>query len=387
LDDLLAGTSGMGEVEAMQPLTRSMLIAATALGTGIGMGWIWRVEREEAGAPASRGIQESKARLSDRAKRAQADAQGESKARVVTELERMEGLTVSEFAVNMADAWMDYGDPDNHLKKALFLSACDAERATAFYLEFKRRNGLKVQDNAMLQEFFTIVGKRDGKEFMEQLLAASPEGVPEIDNVVHGWAVANPQQAVDWLNTIPDGSPYYGIALKGLIWGLAESSPSTAVQVYEQLDAADRNGATARNLILGTLQNHGMKGIYEMVTSAGNEENRRQFLAAGMESGTGRPPAEYVKWMAEPLESAPDLRGHFERMASRWAANAPDEAMNWLMQNGLGGGGRVALSSMAASLVRTGKGAEVDAWLAANPNAPGRSAIQTGKLEASTARQ
>lgn len=371
----------------MQSVTRSMLIAAASLGMGIVIGWmLWggRVEEHER---TSRGMQGWMARTAEGAESARRNAQEASKEAAVTELESMGQMTVSQFAKNMVDAWMDYGDPKNHLKKALYLSACDGERAAAFYLEFKRRSGLTLQENAMLQEFFTIVGKRDGKAFVEQLLAASPKGVPEIDNVVHGWAVANPQQAVEWLNAIPDGSPYYGIALKGLIWGLAESSPSTAVQVYESLDAADRNGTNARNLILGTLQNHGMKGIQEMVNSAANEEDRRMFLKAGMESGTGSPPGEFVKWMAGPLESVPDLRSHFERAASRWAANSPDQAMDWLAQNGLSGGGSVGLTSMAASLVRAGKSGEVEAWLAAHPDAPGHAAIVAGKVTAWDVRQ
>jgi hypothetical protein len=285
----------------------------------------------------------------------------------------------------MADMWMDHFNADNQLRSALCLATCDADQAMAFYREIKRRRGLTFEEwpgggeGGLLCDFLIVVGKRDGKNLMNQMVAAAPKGIAQLESLMHGWAAAKPHEAVDWLNELPADSPYSGLSLRGLMWGLSESSPATALEVFRKLDPADRSGGMVNQIVTPTLGTHGLKGLVELVSGIADESERELFYTAAVRTGVNQPAQEFVKWLAEPLETAPYLKDDFNRMANRWAASAPDDAMAWLRQNGLKSGQSTALSLVAASLAGNGRGSEVAAWLAANPTAPGRAAIEAGK--------
>ena len=305
--------------------------------------------------------------------------QSETPAELVrSQLERMKSMSPDEFAIQMADSWLAYGNVDEHLRRALYLSACNGERAVSFYREYIRRKGGPTHNDQQLREFFTIAAKQDGKRFVTRLLEANPEGVGELDSLVHGWAAKNPSEAVAWINSLPEGTPYYARALKGAVWGLAESSPSQALKVYEQLDANDRNEDTLWGLTNSTVMNHGLKGLTELISGVSGAEEKGGFVMASMEYSMKEPPADFVKWMAEPLEATPALRHNYEQMAARWAVAAPEEALRWLGENALKSSS-TALSVMSAQLIHAGRAKELDAWLTANPSAPGRAAIEAGR--------
>jgi hypothetical protein len=298
---------------------------------------------------------------------------------VASELTKMKTMSVDEFAGHMVDAWLSQsGDPDAPLRRALYLSACDADRGLAFWREYARRKGQKFE-NTVLQDFFNVVASRDGKRFAEKLIEGSPAGAVVLNSVMHGWVLSAPEEAVEWFNALPADSPNYHGALEGMLWGLAENSPARALYVYEQLSAGDQNQLNALNVSLSTMRHHGMKGLNELVAGVKDEAEKQLLLTSVMPHTASEPPGEFVKWMAEPLESAPYLRGNFEQAASRWVANAPEEAMEWLGQNALSSGSDSALSIVAASLARNGRRSELTAWLAANPDAPGQAAIVSGK--------
>jgi hypothetical protein len=291
----------------------------------------------------------------------------------------MKTMPVEEFAIHMVDAWLSKSDsPGNLLRRALYLSACDADRGLAFWREYTRRTGQKFE-NTVLGDFFSVVASRDGKRFAEKLIEASPGGAVVLNSVMHGWAVAAPEEAVEWFNALPADSPNYRGALEGMLWGLAENSPARALSIYEQLNAADQKDRNADNVASSTVINHGIKGLSELVAGVKDEGEKQRLLTTAMPKTTGEPPGEFVKWMAGTLESAPYLRSNFQQMASRWATNAPDEAMAWLQQNALSSGHDTALSLVAAGLVRNGKGDSLAAWLAANPDIPGQAAVVKGK--------
>jgi hypothetical protein len=297
---------------------------------------------------------------------------------VRSELEKMKSMSPDEFAIHMADSWLAYGNVDEHLRRALYLSACDGERAVSFYREYIRRKGGPAQNDQQLREFFTIAAKQDGKRFLTRLLQLNPDGVGELDSLVHGWAAKDPAGAVAWLNSLPEGTPYYSQALKGAIWGLAEESPSRALQVYQQLDSGDRNKDTLWGLTNSTVMNHGLQGLTELLSGLGDSGEKEQFVMASMEYSMKEPPAEFVKWMAGPLEATPALRRNYEQMAARWAVAAPEDALRWLGENAAKASS-AALSVVATQLNNAGKGQELDAWLAAHPSAPGRTAIEAGR--------
>ena len=361
------------------------LIAFAAMGTGIGLGWLFWGERTETRTPGriSRLSPPVSARLpGQRAAEPAQHAREQTALTVAADLENMKSMPVEEFAIHMADAWLSQSDsPGTLLRRALYLSACDADRGLAFWREYTRRTGQKFE-NTVLGDFFSVVASRDGKRFAEKLIEASPGGVVVLNSVMHGWAVSAPEEAVEWFNALPADSPNYHGALEGMLWGLAENSPARALSIYEQLNAADQNDRNAGNVASSTLINHGMKGLSELVAGVKDEAEKQLLLTSAMRKATNEPPGEFVKWMAGPLESAPYLQKNFEQMASRWATSAPDEAMAWLQQNALRSGQDTALSLVAASLARHGKGDDLATWLTANPHAPGQAAIVSGKTGA-----
>jgi len=188
---------------------------------------------------------------------------------------------------------------------------------------------------------------------------------------MHGWAAAKPHEAVDWINELPAESPYSRLTLRGLMWGLAESSPNTALEVFRKLDPADRSGGMIDQIVAPTLGTYGVKGLVELVSGIADESERQQFYTAALRTGANQPAAEFVKWLAGPLETAPYLKDDFSRMAGRWSEKAPDEAVQWLKQAALQPGGTTALTIMATSLARQGRGEDLKTWLAANPRLPG----------------
>jgi hypothetical protein len=370
----------------MKTTVMCTLVSLTALGAGFGGGWLVWGRRGEA-APqtetvAKKLVKDPAAQTATPTPQAPEDDTAHAAEVVATELERIKKMSMKEFSIRMADAWLDYGHPDSHIRRALYLSACDGERATAFYLEFKHRKGLTLQQESPLREFFTMVAKRDGKEFLSEIMSVSPGGVCEIDSLIHGWASASPGEAVEWLNSLPEHSPLYTQSLKGLIWGLAENSPAGALKVFQQLGPSDRNKDTLWGLTSSTVMNHGLKGLTELVAGITDQSQKQQFLMAAMDYGMREPPGEFVKSLARSLEEAPALKGNYNFMATRWTTAAPKEAMAWLGQNGLKSDAPAALAMVTSGLVRNGRTLEVENWLAENPGAPGYIAIETAMREA-----
>ena len=105
--------------------------------------------------------------------------------------------------------------------------------------------------------------------------------------------------------------------LDGAMWGIAETSPATALKVYFELDPADRDTGTAHNIANSTVMNHGVKGFSEFLATVTDENDRKQFLTTGMQYGMREPPGDFVKWMADPLETARYLKNNFARSESR----------------------------------------------------------------------
>lgn len=282
--------------------------------------------------------------------------------RLTTDLAAMEKLSPKSFASAMVDNWLEYASPDAHLKRGLFLDQCNPERAVEFYLEFKRRKGIPLtQNSGELREFFTMMGKRFGPELTERYLALNPDGIPEIDSHIHGWAMAQPKAAVDWLNGLPANSPLYTTSLKGLVWGLGESNPTTALQVYRNLTAADQK-ETVWNMTNSVVEKRGLHSLNQLLESATPSE-RLDILRAAAEHATWRPPAEYVSEMAPHLNVAPFLAKDFPSIANRWVTAAPQEALSWLATNATNDNYAQALSITAQALRNQGLESEVNSAL------------------------
>jgi hypothetical protein len=292
--------------------------------------------------------------------------------------ERIKNLPPAEFAVHMADAWLAVGDPRAHLRRSLCLMNCDTERAVAFYQEYKSRKGLTLKEDASdLRELITMIGRKDGRSFLEQMLQLSPSGSAELDSLIHGWASVDPQASVAWLNDLPEGSPIYSQMLKGLLWGIAENSPSTAAKVFQELAPADRNDATV-HVSDSTVFYHGLTGLNSLLSEISDPEVRRQMAAA---TGTGlamrAKPSEYVQEMAIHITADNRrLSGCFSHMAQRWTQAAPADALAWLTNTAKEPGCEAAITTMTRQLSVAGLNNELVLWMQANPEAPGRTIIE-----------
>ncbi len=304
-------------------------------------------------------------------------------ARVAAELTNLKNLSDADFARSLTDAWLAHGEPDSLLRQGLLVNACDSGKAMAFYTEYKRRKGLSTQQDGgqELREFMTMAGKRYGQEFVTKLIEANPQGVPDLDSLMHGWVMAEPTQAVEWLNALTVDSPIYSNAVQGIVWGLGETAPATAAGVFLKLPAGERDGKLYWSLSSSAVKGHGIAGLNEIAARIPDESERRQLLISGMTYAMREAPADFINGIASHLTTAPELQGPFQTMAGRWVEAAPTEAVAWLGENGTSGTGAAnaaGLVIMARQLSQAGLGGTVNTWLAANPQAPGRAAIEAG---------
>jgi hypothetical protein len=302
------------------------------------------------------------------------------KTHFATELESLRRLSDAEFARRMVDTWFAGEDPDNLLSRALFAEACDSGKAGAFYDEFKRRKGLSGQEEGgrALREFMTMTGKRFGAELAQKMLETHPQGMPELDSLIHGWVTVEPTQAVEWLNSLPEDCPFYSRSLKGIVFGIGEISPASAADIFLKLPAEERNKKFV-SLAGGFIRGQGIAGLNEMAAHFPNETDRVNLLMSSLHYSMEQPPAEFVDGMAGHLSSVPDLSQPLQIMAGRWVKTAPTDAIAWLEKNADNADQAPALGVMASQLSKGGHGDAVIAWLAAHPQSPGRAAVEAGR--------
>jgi len=167
-------------------MKRSVFYASIAIATaaGIGIGWVWRGEEKEfAAGPVSR-ILRSVARTPGATPEMKSGgaAMDHASEVVAAEMEKLKTLPVEAFGRHMADVWLDHFNADSQLRSAFCLASCDADQAMAFYREIKRRRGLTFEEwpgggeGGLLCDFLIVVGKREGKNLMNQMVAAAPGG-------------------------------------------------------------------------------------------------------------------------------------------------------------------------------------------------------------------
>ncbi|MES2475816.1 MAG: hypothetical protein V4640_08550 [Verrucomicrobiota bacterium] len=298
-------------------------------------------------------------------------------AHFATELKSLKRLSDTEFASRMVDTWLAREDPDNLLSRALFSEACDSGKAMAFYDEFKRRKGISNQDDAgpALWNFMFAAGKRYGAELVQKLTETNPQGILEIDTIVHGWVTVESTQAVEWLNSLPEDCPFYSKSLKGIVWGIGETSPDFAADTFLKLPTEERN-QKFESLAGGVINGHGIAGLSKIVSHLPEEKDRANLLLSSLPFAMEKPPADFINGMAKYLSSVPDLSRPMQIMAERWVKTSPNDAIAWLDKNADNADQAAALGVMASQLSQRGHRDAVVAWLAAHPQSPGRAAVE-----------
>lgn len=299
--------------------------------------------------------------------------------RFTAELKSLKSLSDEEFADRMVDIWLARENPDNLLSRALFAEACDSSKAKAFYDEFKRREGFTAEEDAgtQLWAFMFTAGKRFGGELVQKLIEDNPKGILELDTVIHGWVTANPTQAVEWLNSLPEDCPFYSRSLKGIVWGIGEMSPAFAATTFLNLPPEERN-KKFESLAGGAIAGHGITGLVDIAAQLPEETDRANLLTASLPFAMKKPPGEFVAGLAGELSSVPSLLSPFQTMAGRWVQTSPTDAIAWLEKNADSPEQIPALGIMANQLSQAGHDDAVDAWLASHPQSPGRATVEAG---------
>lgn len=296
------------------------------------------------------------------------------------ELKSLKRLSDAEFASRMVETWFARENSDNLLRRALFVEACDSNKAMAFYDEFKRRKGLTSQEDAgtPLWNFMFSAGQRFGPELLQKLTESYPQGIPELDTIVHGWVTANPTQAVEWLNALPEDCPFYSKSLKGIVWGIGEASPNFAANTFLKLPPEERN-QKFESLAGGAINGRGITGLIEIAAQLPDETDRANLLMSSLPFAMNKPPADFINGMAGQLSSVPALSRPFQIMAGRWVNSSPNDAIAWLEKNADNADQAPALGFMASQLSQAGHGDAVVTWLATHPQSPGRAAVEAGR--------
>ncbi len=291
-------------------------------------------------------------------------------------------LSDEEFGKQMSSAWSTKlgATPEGLMRKALFLAACDGDRAIEFYAAYKDRKGMSLTNEGgqELRAVMTQLGRTDGKGFMEKLLAESPEGTWDMDSLMHGWAATNLDEAVEWMNSLPEDSPVFSKVVKGLVWSLGEVSPEAAMSVFSNLAPEERDAKTYRSLSSSVVQNQGIAALGNLAALAPDKAEQDRIFMHGMEYANYKPSRTFVKDMAPFLETYPQVTGNFSERARKWISVEPVEVLLWLDENAKSGASASALGLVAAELNRAGHQAELEKWLAENPDASGAAAVRGG---------
>ena len=371
-------------------IPRSAFPLLIAVALGFGAGWLGKpLPKQSADIGKSSALSRSEvnptSRIATTSVRSQGSTSSNSSGSTIeshftAELKSLRRLSDAEFASRMADTWFARENPENLLSRALFAEACDSGKAMAFYDEFKRRKGISSQEDGglVLRDFMTMTGKRYGAELVHKLLETNPQGTWELDSLIHGWVTAEPTQAVEWLNALPEDCPFYSKSLQGIVFGIGEISPSSAADIFLKLPAEERN-KKFESLAGGVIRGKGMVGLNEMAAQLPDETDRVNLLMSSLPYAMKKPPADFINAMAGNLSLAPDLSRSFQIMAERWAKTSPTDAIAWLEKNADNADQTHALGVMASQLSQAGHGDAVDAWLTTHAQSPGRAAVEAGR--------
>lgn len=116
-----------------------------------------------------------------------------------------------------------------------------------------------------------------------------------------------------------------------MMWGIAETTPLTALKIYRDLDKPDQQ-ETVWNMTNAIIQRNGLSALTPVLDQATPEE-KETFLKSVQHHAQHAPPSEYFAAMARHLPSAPFLTSSFSKVAARWAATDPEKALLWAQQN------------------------------------------------------
>jgi hypothetical protein len=200
------------------------------------------------------------------------------------------------------------------------------ERFLEFYKALAKRTQIHQQYQE-LNDLLTKMGQDFGWAALEPLMKEYPAGFERWDSMIHGWAMAEPKAATDFINSLPEDNPRYGAALNGLIWGLAVKDGDYAGKVLLGLSEQDRS-AVISSFSKSFVAAHGPDALSKWCEGA-PVDIAASVLAIGSEVVGHGAPADAVQWFTKHVEVL-GIEGNLTRAFDQWLAASPSEARQWL---------------------------------------------------------
>jgi len=244
--------------------------------------------------------------------------------RMVREAEK---LSPSAFGERLAELLAKPPFGNILVERGIMSSLLNGERMEATYAIYKRRTGAgPTHDTRELREFLLVAAQKDGKQTMERLLTLHPDGFAEMGSVAYGWALSNPPEAVDWLNSLPEESESRKKSLRGLMSGLTANNGDLGGKVMASLAQEDRPAAAA-GFANSMIQNHGIEQFDRWLDTADPELATLAIEQSSFRAGQ-QEPAQYVAWLARHAGIVPpdQLSAAFRN----WIHRDPSAAAAWL---------------------------------------------------------
>lgn len=233
-------------------------------------------------------------------------------------------------------------------------------------------------------------GRLAGRDAVEH--AFESFGLPQDDKdwfskvALRGWAEADPQAAVGWVNNHPDHTDWAG-CVQSIAIGVGKTDPALAAALMvKTLSGPDipKKAGWVRDQIAGTLTGRvaatgGASGLTQWLASIPAEEDngamrRTAFLhtAARMDKVTDAEAQDFfTRFAADPLRPA----SAYSKFMTRLATNrSPQDALNWSASLPEPASG----SSQVFAQWQSTAPQEAAAWLAALPESPFKASLSPG---------
>ncbi len=226
--------------------------------------------------------------------------------------------------------------PDSLERQAALLRGMDAEKALATFFEYKKAymgnlSGFDPKLSSLLQ----VAGTLDGRGCADKILQASPNGIPEIGGLMHGWAKTQPAEAAEWFNRLPTEYPMFRNALHGVFFGLAETDPAYARKTFASLNRESLRPedylVAAESVTSSLISFHSVESAASHIQSL-PDDLRTVTLERAMWSFDRRPPGEMVPFLAEYGSQSLPVRQRASTQLRQWAGAEPQAALEWATQ-------------------------------------------------------
>lgn len=242
--------------------------------------------------------------------------------------QRIAKMSPQEYARRFAELLAGTNSADALLERAAMLAAVNGERGAAAYIAFKKQTGTAPgRYSAEVEQLFTVGGQLDGANMMAVIQKEAPDA-KEIASLVHGWAMADPDAAVEWYNSLPDDYPGRRDSINGLMFGLAQRDAAVAKKVYHSSLSPEDQSVSANLLAHSLLVAHGPEAVDSLIEGLPQEIAARCLEGASNRSGRRRPEG-MVPWLATHLGTTGTVDRAFVEYWGAWMKNDPAAAENW----------------------------------------------------------